>query len=121
MYKTADSDCQPIRQISARYRLSTDKANIGPIPIICQSLVSSNTRHQTLPRFQSPRVLERLACGAIKVRSHEATSRRDMLRGHVVRSESHEATKLGENKSHKRLYALGHTKRHFHATSRSVK
>ncbi len=57
----------------------------------------------------------------IKVRSHGATSRRDMLRGHVVRSESHEATKLGENKSHKRLYALGHTKRHFHATSRSVK
>ncbi len=57
----------------------------------------------------------------LKVRSHGATSRRDMLRGHVVRSESHEATKLGENKSHKRLYALGHTKRHFHATSRSVK
>ena len=57
----------------------------------------------------------------IKVRSHGATSCRDMLRGHVVRSESHEATKLGENKSHKRLYALGHTKRHFHATSRSVK
>ncbi len=53
--------------------------------------------------------------------SHGATSRRDMLRGHVVRSESHEATKLGGNMSHKRLYALGHTKRHFHETSRSVK
>ena len=58
---------------------------------------------------------------ALKVRSHGATSRRDMLQGHVARSESHEATMLGENKSHKRLYAHGHTKRHFHATSRSVK
>ncbi len=57
----------------------------------------------------------------LKVRSHGATSRRDMLRGHVVRSESHEVTKLGENKSHKRLYALGHTKRHFHATGRCIK
>ena len=57
----------------------------------------------------------------VKVRSHGATSRRDMLQGHVARSESHEATMLGENKSHKRLYALGHTKRHFHATSRSAK
>ena len=41
-----------------------------------------------------------------KVRSHGATSRRDMLQGHVARSESHEATMLCENKLHKRLYAL---------------